>query len=1059
MRSGTRIHRGALAGSAALCAIVAAMAAPAGAQAQGMGADAAQGQAQVKSFNVPAQSAVTAIPELARQADVQILVGDADVRGKRTRAVTGTMAIEAALRMLLDGTGLMASSVDGRTFTLAREGAGLGERVAGASGEGDRATQAGQRGISEILVVGSRSQNVDIRRTEDDPQPYVVFDAKEIEKSNATSLEDFLRTRLPMNTQAVGTNQRDQFGGYNGGNSGRINLRGLGTNQTLILVDGRRVSGIGDFDLQQSNISGIPLASIERIEVLPSTAGAIFGGSAVGGVVNIILKHSYSGLDLAIDYGNTFDGATGDLKLSLNGGFSFGKTRVSVRASQTKTGDLTYSSRNELFLRSRRLKAMNNPEPDSAPPLGTTPNICGSTPFFFPGYGYFGSCDGTPLTLKNGGTPLGSSITFVPVGYDGTDGGAALLANAGQYNFDMPEQPSTLIRGIRSTALGLNVRQTITDHIEAFVDASWDRTPARYRENYLISGILPADDPNNPFNEAILVNYIAPDIYGTQTNLVINKRVNGGLIIRLPHKWSMSLEHTEGRSRSRSSSMYNPLLAADRLDALSYGVRDTNLFPPGPYSLRTSPNNVYGPNTSKLQDTFLRASGPVFDMPGGAAVVSALLERRKEGTGYLIQHNSSEGAQDYFSVLPPGHQRVESAYLEARLPFFSASNARPLLRELELQASVRHDRYATTGVSGDSQFSGATLEEAIEAASAVTYGTNRSRSTDFLVALRYKPIDDLTLRASYSTGFLPPALTQVKPFPVTFPVSWVPSYTDPKRGNSAFSGDSAGNFTQITGGSAELKPELSKSYSLGLIFTPQFLSGLRFSVDYTHIYKDSEITAVGVQYIVDNEELYPGRVVRDPLTPADIALGYTGGSITSVNTTYINSFHSTIESIDYQLDYDFEPENLGNFHFYLVGSQSINLKRQIDAALPEQQLRGYAEGTLKWRLNMGLDWQRGPIRLGWNMQYYSSYNGNSPYYDNGFTLNQGTAKVPAQSYHDIFASYHFDNDGFLKGLEIAGGIQNLFNTLPPVINSHNGTYSTYGDPRLRRFTLSVRKHF
>ncbi len=1017
--------------------------------------------AQEKSFDLPAQAASTGIPAFAQQAGIQLLTSGDVVRGKRTNAVRGTYEVDAALRMLLAGTGLEASPDTAGTgiITIRTVGAPGESYAGGGSGSDERAAQAGQRGISEILVVGSRTQNVDVRRTEDDPQPYVVFDADEIKKSNVTTLDDFLRTRLPMNTQNVGVNQRDTFGGFNGGNGGKLNLRGLGTNQTLVLVDGRRVSGVGDFDLQQSNISGIPLASIERIEVLPSTAGAIFGGSAVGGVVNIILKHDYRGLDLAVDYGNTFDGATGDLKLSLNGGFTVGKTRVSVRASHNKTGDLTYSSRNELFRRSFALRQMNNPAPDTTPPLGTTPNICGSTPIFFPGYGYFGSCDGTQLTLKAGGTPLGSSFTYVPAGYDGSDGGLALLANAGRYNIDMPEQPSTLIRGIRSTALGLNVRQTITDHVEAFVDMSWDRTPARYHENYLISGIVPADDPNNPFNEAVLVNYITPGIYSTQTNLVINKRINGGLIIRLPRQWSMSIEHTEGRSRSRSSSIYNPLLSADRLDALSYGLRDTNLFPPGPYTLRTSPNTIYGPNTSRLQDSFLRASGPVFDLPGGSAIVSTLLERRKEGTGYLIQFNSGEGSPDYFSVLPPGHQRVESAYLEARLPLFSSLNGRPWLRELELQASIRHDRYATTGVSGDSQFQGETLEEAIEAASGVAYGTNRIRSTDYLLALRYKPVDDLTLRASYSTGFLPPALTQVKPFPVTFPATWVPFYTDPQRGNTAFSGDSAGNFTQITGGSAELKPELSKSWSLGLIFTPQFLSGLRLSVDYTHIFKDSEITSVGVQYIVDNEDLYPGRVIRDPLTPADIALGYTAGPITSVDTTYINSFHSTIESIDYQLDYDFEPENLGNFHFYLVASQSINLKRQIDAALPEQQLRGYAEGALKWRLNLGLDWQKGPVRLGWNMQYYSSYNGNSPYYDNGFTLNQGTSTVPAQSYHDIFASYHFDNDGPLKDLEIAGGIQNLFNTRPPVINAHNGTYSTFGDPRLRRFTLSLRKHF
>src|SRR5690606_9402610 len=163
------------------------------------------------------------------------------------------------------------------------------------------------------------------RRTEDDIQPYVVIEREQIARSQATDLEGFLKTHLSMNTASRSLEQAstDPSNGF-----GSIDLRGLGSEQTLILVDGRRVPGValqGNFF--QPYIGGIPLSSIERIEVLPSTAGAIYGGGATGGVVNIIRKRDYTGLDLNVQYGNTFESDVASLAVSANGGFSFGEGR------------------------------------------------------------------------------------------------------------------------------------------------------------------------------------------------------------------------------------------------------------------------------------------------------------------------------------------------------------------------------------------------------------------------------------------------------------------------------------------------------------------------------------------------------------------------------------------------------------------------------------------------------------------------------------------------------------------------------------------------------------
>jgi iron complex outermembrane recepter protein len=269
-------------------------------------------RAQERDFAVPAQSATTGIPEFARQAGIQILVSEPLVRGKQISAVLGSHSVKEGLSILLKGTGLVATSKDGTTYTVvaAPSGAALRnstgtasvaasqpESIAGPPNTQESTTaESATAGLSEILVKGSRILNLDVTRTEDDVQPYTIFDAKTIQQSGAVNVEDFLKQQLTQNT--VGFTNSQVPGAL--GNTSSIDLRGLGTNETLVLVDGRRLAGVQQYGGSinnggQPDINGIPLAAIERIEVLPSSASAIYGGSALGGVVNIIMKKNFQG--------------------------------------------------------------------------------------------------------------------------------------------------------------------------------------------------------------------------------------------------------------------------------------------------------------------------------------------------------------------------------------------------------------------------------------------------------------------------------------------------------------------------------------------------------------------------------------------------------------------------------------------------------------------------------------------------------------------------------------------------------------------------------------------
>ncbi len=247
-----------------------------------------------KSFNIPAQSAVTGISELARQADVQILASEGVVRGKQTRAVSGTMTIDAALRHMLAGTGLAVQASDGRTFTLGRAGDVRGESV-GDSGSG----QGPARG-DEIIVTGTRIA----RKQYNSPAPVAVRTEKDIERTGESRIFDVLGQMPqfgvgdgPTNTQFYGQDVGGQF----------VNLRGLGAGRTLTVIDGqRRVSGASA--TSAVDLSSIPANMVARTEVVTGGAAAIYGADAVSGVVNLLLREDVDGLELTMRQGLTSRG-------------------------------------------------------------------------------------------------------------------------------------------------------------------------------------------------------------------------------------------------------------------------------------------------------------------------------------------------------------------------------------------------------------------------------------------------------------------------------------------------------------------------------------------------------------------------------------------------------------------------------------------------------------------------------------------------------------------------------------------------------------------------------
>ncbi|MDB6170058.1 MAG: hypothetical protein JWM88_2922 [Verrucomicrobia bacterium] len=1042
----------------------------------------------LKSFDLPADAAERSLRLFSAQSGVQVIFPTDTVRGVTTQSVKGDMTAREALDRMLAGTVLVGTQNEKTgLLTIRREASAETAEKNDSSRPASSRTARNEDGtlkLETFEVMESKLLNMDKPRSRDDPQPYVTFGRGQIQNSGATNIEDFLKNRLPMNAVFVNPNQQASFTG----NTSTISLRGLGPDQTLILIDGRRAPSIYVGGLSQPDLNGIPLAAVERIEVLPTTASGIYGGSATGGVVNVILRRDYSGLEAKATYENTFGTDTGARRLDLAAGFSMdnGKTNLLFSAS--------YADRNGMSKRDRdftqryrfRLLANNNNNyqsfnSGSNPPYGATTNIRSST--------------GANLVLKNG-TALNSPITFVPAGYSGSssDNGAALAANAGKYNLNWGDsvQSSTtgrtsLFTGSTVEAFSATIRRQCNDLVQLFAEASVSRNASRLLSadsgTVKTAGLLiPTSAATNPFAQDIRVTFplsALDEHFDTDFRTI---RAATGAIVSLPRGWKAEADYVWGQSYGSwrgtittltpQTTLSTPSLSALVTSGAANVLRDLNANPLNLSVLglamgsRASTYSVTPPR-STLTDASLRLGGPLYPTPAGDIAFTASAGHRDEriSEGHGVE-------EDYPSILPARSQSVESVYAELGIPLVAAKNALPAIQELQFQLSIRDDRYTTHGVTNrvyDAPQFGPDYDLANQP---IVRATNHVNSANSTVAMRYAPVRDLTLRASYGTGFLPPSVQQLA---ATTSAGTPVTIIDPSRGNIT----NTYVITAFGGGNANLRPEKSKSWSAGLIYQPRLLPGLRLSIDYTRIKKTDAILGPSSQLIVDNQSILPGRVVRGPLTTADQSLGYTAGPINSIDDSLVNLSLAEIEAYDIQVDYEIKTHALGTFDFFVLGTEQLHFRTRLAPTTPLLENVGYftisstANSVLKFKGNAGLTWKFDRWTAGWTVNYfggYYAYNASDSAATVAFrTLNQGSDHIPSQTYHDAFVSYRLpDADSSSRfwskvrsGTEVTIGIRNIFNKAPPfdAQNTAFGYYSYYGNPRLATYYVMLKHTF
>jgi iron complex outermembrane receptor protein len=893
----------------------------------------------------------------------------------------------------------------------------------------------------DIVITGSR-----IRR---DPlsqdAPIVFVDQEDIAKTGLSSVNDVLQ-RLPSAGGGINSkfNQSGNLGNPPSGagvgaGSAEIDLRYLGANRTLVLVDGLRfVNGASASGVPGStDLNAIPDSMIERIEVLQDGASAIYGSDAIAGVVNIITKRRQDGLMASAQVGQygQGDGTTQNYQLSWgNGGDS--PLQVVVGGNFVKTDGVRSADR----------AISRFPQPYSTSCLS-------------------GGCSSTPIPgrfqLTSAAVPPGSPTDFT-------------LANPvfGRPNFNLanPNDPADDLRPfagdpdrfnfapfnfleIPVERLGAfaNVRYELTDSINLSTKLVWNSRksknqaaplpllvgPAAGNLTILDQMVIDVTNPFNPFGVTLRPDDPTTPLVDEGNYNIVRRRMSelgprrfnqdvktwygvatlDGKFTLGNQDWFWDLNASYGRNKAKQVMLGN--INAARL-AQALGPIANCTAPCVPFNFFGSLGSVtpamidwisfvQRDSSKQTQWDFTgNVSGNLLELPGGPLGVAAGVEYRKLRGRFdpdpVIQ--AGLGA-DIPAQATRGSYNVKEAYAEVNAPILSDV---PFADLLEFSGAVRFSDYSTSG-----------------------------STTTFKAALNWKPIEDLRLRGSWAEGFRAPHIGELfgtfSRFDSAFDDPCSTNSALPRNftndpvvaANCAAQGAPAGSDTVpddqlsvITGGNPDLKAETSKSWVFGGVYSPSFLQRASIEINWYKISIDDAIQAFPAQLTVENCVFN-----NDPTACARITRA-SNGNIVGISSQLENIAGIRTKGIDLNIAYRTARTSVGTFGF----TWNNTFLRNFDLLLPVvdgiqvdsregEEIGSPSQAYPKWKSIGVLDWDMGNFGASITGRYIKSVReraGPSP-------------KIPSRFYTDVQLRLLAPNVGDRLGF--AFGVRNLFNTKTP----------------------------
>lgn len=860
--------------------------------------------------------------------------------------------------------------------------------------------------VERIEVTGSRIKRTDMETS----SPVLVLDRAAIDASGLLSIGDILQD-IPAAGAALNT-------AFNNGGNGstNIDLRNLGAQRVLVLVNGRRWVSALDATV---DLNTIPASAIERVEVLKDGASAVYGSDAIAGVINIITRKDFEGVELSV-YGGE--------NAKYNDGRQY-SAEATFGVTSAKGGllfNLSHQTQQPVWAGDRDISSIGFSSTGANTRIGVTGSTLNAANQAGLASRFTANASGRYDLMSVAGTGSNTSLdTLRP----------RAAGNADGYNYAPDNYLSTpqtrnsfYVQGFYDLADDLRL---VTDFVFTNRKSAQELAPmpvtlgAQFGANSSRVDIH-ADNIYNPFGETL---------YGDASRAY----ANGFVGTYTPYSLQRRMVEAGPRNYAQNDNTYRAMIGLEGAFGFSdswtwdaayiYGENTQNEETKGLLNLtrinqalganctaatNCVPLNLFGgPGTitqdmldyitfdsvarsgSTMKDYTFNTGGDLFELPGGMVGMAVGLERREE-TGYdspdpLTATGESSGNQ---RDATSGGFRLDEAYVELSIPVFE---------NLLLTPAMRFSDHSTFGSESTAK-----------------------------VGLEYRPFEDLLVRATWAEGYRSPSISQL----FAGNADSFPTLTDPCNGGATAHPDLPGCAGVPTGyvqgnsqirqtlvSSPDLSPETSTSQTIGFVYNPSWVEGLELTLDYYSIEVEDSIGRYGA-----------GRLLAESAAGEAYAMQYVdrdaGGNVTDIRNFLLNAGKYEVEGVDFYTAYRLPETSFGTFKV------SFDMSYFITNSFDGEEQLGIQYGDTGYpriKGSLGLDWTMGNWDAHWDTRYIhhmQTYLGSF-----GYTEEDGVTPVlPTYIIHDLSVGYALD----AYNTKLTLGIENVFAKEPKPEGSNNG---------------------
>jgi outer membrane receptor protein involved in Fe transport len=954
------------------------------------------------AFDIPQGVAAWRLNDFGTQSGMQLLFNFEDMKGVSVAAVHGEYKPFDALNRMIAGTDIHYEFVNRRTVTLTRAAMAmrpskaLRDKVDASKGGNDDRRSSGA-GLDEVTIRGTQPSSLSLLGSR-----IMSVSRADLDASGFVTTQGVIRTLPqvfgggPSEDTVFDTEARTNVGRGTG-----VNLRGLGAGSTLVLMNGRRLPGSGS-EGQYVDVSNLPLAAIERIDILPDSSSTFFGSDAVGGVANFVMRDRFDGRQTEAYFGNTTrSGHVGEKYVSQ------------IVGGHNESGHglfaFDFYSRDNLTAASRDMARSDLTE-------------------------YGGSNFDTPQSAP-GNITLGGTTWAVPHGQDGTNLKPGDFVKGSPNLQDRFLGSDILPVQRRLTGFG-TWRQSLTDRLTLFGDLLLGQRDVRVNGTGVASPIvIPVTNAFYaapvalPSRVPLVMTYSFYDDLGPQFNdiRILSGDFTGGLERRFGDDWkaTATVGYATEHTRSDASNVVNAaalnaaLASSDRSTAFNPFGDGSHTNPATLESLRGFVRAIYD---SRVTSASVLAGGPLLALPGGKIELSFGSDTRKQRFESTLQANTI--------VVPTDNRAdrdrsIHSAFAELRVPIVGPSNRLPGIEALAISVAERYEHYSDFGGAATPRF-----------------------------GLSWAPRSGVTLLGSYSASFHPPGLLDLDESNNV----WAIQTLRDAQGQPT-------SVLLWSGKNRDLQQETAHSWTAGVEFEPVQHPEIAVAFTYFDTdFNDRLSRPVPTADLLTNPTLSalvtrspPAELRADVCSRSPRSGSVTGDCLTTpiaaiVDLRTRNDAIVETRGIDMLARYE-RASRLGRFSFSLNGTYILSFAEAKAVDLPLVERVSTQSYPIDLKMRGTVRWQRAGFDVATDVNFMNNYRDE---------VSAPQRSVSSWTTVDLHAAYTFGaaGGGWLGDTTFALGADNLFDKDPPFLNNSTvgiGYDQENGDLTGRTVNFTVRK--